>query len=96
MVMLEIAECIVQRGNVIEQLTFDHSLQWELKAKGGDIENVPSNVITRVHWDPRRSQSRLRRSFPVESADSYLICSDGLSGEVSDSEIGRRDGDVTS
>ena len=77
-----------QRGNVIEQLTFDHSLQWELKAKGGDIENVPSNVITRSLGPHEEVEVDLEGPFPVESGDSYLICSDGLSGEVSDSEIG--------
>lgn len=77
-----------QRGNVIEQLTFDHSLQWELKAKGGDIENVPSNVITRSLGPNEEVKVDLEGPFPVESGDSYLICSDGLSGEVSDSEIG--------
>ncbi|MBK95467.1 MAG: serine/threonine protein phosphatase [Planctomycetaceae bacterium] len=77
-----------QRGNVIEQLTFDHSLQWELKAKGGDIENVPSNVITRSLGPNAEVEVDLEGPFPVKAGDCYLICSDGLSGEVTDSEIG--------
>ena len=77
-----------QRGSVIEQLTFDHSLQWELKAKGGDVENVPSNVITRSLGPNAEVEVDLEGPFPVQDGDSYLICSDGLSGEVSDAEIG--------
>ena len=77
-----------QRGSVIEQLTFDHSLQWELKAKGGDVENVPSNVITRSLGPNAEVEVDLEGPFPVQDGDSYLICSDGLSGEVSDPEIG--------
>ena len=38
-----------QRGKIIEQLTFDHSLQWELKAKGGDIE-CPFQCDYSVPW----------------------------------------------
>ncbi|MBA61523.1 MAG: hypothetical protein CMJ76_04080 [Planctomycetaceae bacterium] len=77
-----------QRGKVIEQLTFDHSLQWELKAKGGDVENVPSNVITRSLGPNAEVEVDLEGPFPVQDGDAYLICSDGLSGEVSDAEIG--------
>ncbi len=77
-----------QRGSVIEQLTFDHSLQWELKAKGGNVENVPSNVITRSLGPNAEVEVDLEGPFPVQDGDSYLICSDGLSGEVSDAEIG--------
>ncbi len=77
-----------QRGDLIEQLTFDHSLQWELKAKGGDIQNVPSNVITRSLGPNAEVEVDLEGPFPVQDGDSYLICSDGLSGEVSDAEIG--------
>ena len=77
-----------QRGQVIEQLTFDHSLQWELKAKGGDVKNVPSNVITRSLGPNAEVEVDLEGPFPVQDGDSYLICSDGLSGEVNDSEIG--------
>ncbi len=77
-----------QRGKIIEQLTFDHSLQWELKAKGSDVENVPSNVITRSLGPNKEVEVDLEGPFPTQDGDCYLICSDGLSGEVSDAEIG--------
>ena len=41
------------RGGVVQQLTFDHSLQWELRAAGQIVDGtdaaaaVPKNVITR-------------------------------------------------
>ena len=82
------------RGKVIEQLTFDHSLVWEMRAAGqiSDDENaaigIPKNVITRS-LGPRPSvQVDLEGPFPVEEGDVFLLCSDGLTARISDEEIG--------
>ena len=40
-----------QRDTFVEQLTFDHSLVWEMRARGHTADNIPSNVITDP-WDP--------------------------------------------
>jgi len=82
------------RGNTICQLTFDHSLQWELKAsgqmpEGADIAAVvPKNVITRSLGPNPLVEIDLEGPHPIALGDAYLLCSDGLTGRVEDEEIG--------
>jgi protein phosphatase len=82
------------RNHRIEQLTFDHSLVWELRASGqfGDQE-VPSyirkNIITRSLGPNAQVQVDLEGPTPVQVGDVFLLCSDGLSGPVQDDEIGK-------
>jgi len=82
------------RGNTISQLTFDHSLQWELKAsgqmpEGADISAVvPKNVITRSLGPNAIVEVDLEGPHAIELGDVYLLCSDGLTGRVEDEEIG--------
>jgi protein phosphatase len=82
------------RNRRIEQLTFDHSLVWELRASGqfGDGE-VPSyvrkNIITRSLGPNPQVQVDLEGPAPVQVGDIFLLCSDGLSGQVQDDEIGK-------
>ena len=75
------------RRKQIEQLTFDHSLQWE--TRGPDAEQVmPRNVITRCLGPEAEVQPDIEGPFPVASGDRYVLCSDGLTGHLSDSDIG--------
>jgi len=82
------------RGNQLHQLTFDHSLQWELRASGqlppgSDIAaSVPKNVITRSLGPNANVQIDLEGPWPIEMGDVYLLCSDGLTGRVEDHELG--------
>lgn len=81
------------RGNRLEQLTFDHSVVWELKAaaKAGGVElpeNIPKNYITRSLGHDAKVQVDLEGPFPLSSGDYFLLCSDGLSGQVEDEELG--------
>jgi protein phosphatase len=81
------------RGNRLEQLSFDHSLVWELRAsrKAGDPElqqMVPKNIITRSLGPNAEVNIDLEGPFPLATGDVYLVCSDGLSGPVEDEEIG--------
>jgi PPM family protein phosphatase len=82
------------RGDTISQLTFDHSLQWELRASGQMPEGtdisavVPKNVITRSLGPNANVQIDLEGPHPIEPGDVYLLCSDGLTGRVEDEEIG--------
>jgi PPM family protein phosphatase len=82
------------RGNTISQLTFDHSLQWELRAsgqlpEGADISAVvPKNVITRSLGPNPNVEIDLEGPHPIAVGDVYLLCSDGLTGRVEDEEIG--------
>lgn len=80
--------------NRIEQLTFDHSLVWEMKAAGQltpeeeRAGKVPKNVITRSLGPYPECNVDLEGPFPVQVGDTFLLCSDGLTGVVSDTEIG--------
>jgi len=81
------------RGNQLDQLSFDHSLVWEMQATGKmrDTEirlNVPKNIITRSLGPYPQVQVDLEGPFPIETGDAFLLCSDGLSGQVEDDEIG--------
>ena len=81
------------RAGRLEQLTFDHSLVWELRAarqfpEGQVPSFVPKNVITRSLGPNPQVQVDLEGPFPVQVGDAFLLCSDGLSGPVEDDEIG--------
>jgi PPM family protein phosphatase len=80
------------RGNRFEQLTFDHSLVWEMRAAGqiqGPIPDyLPKNVITRSLGPNAKVEIDLEGPLPVVAGDTFLMCSDGLSGQVKDDELG--------
>lgn len=83
-----------QRGDFIEQLTFDHSLVWEMRAAGEVSEEstrsglIPKNVITRSLGPNPVVQVDLEGPFAIRKGDRFLLCSDGLTGVVTDEEIG--------
>ncbi|MEZ6062269.1 MAG: protein phosphatase 2C domain-containing protein [Planctomycetaceae bacterium] len=81
------------RNGLIEQLTFDHSLQWEMIRQGrATMENVdllhPRNVITRCLGPDENVTVDVEGPFSIQKGDAFLLCSDGLTGHVTDSEIG--------
>ncbi|MEN6368008.1 MAG: PP2C family serine/threonine-protein phosphatase [Thermoguttaceae bacterium] len=80
------------RGSSVEQLTFDHSLVWELRAAGQPNTELPNyvskNIITRSLGPNTTVQVDLEGPYPVEPGDAFLLCSDGLSGQVKDEELG--------
>ncbi len=74
------------RDGQLAQLTHDHSLRAELEAvTAPEAELAPRNVITRAlgSEDDRHDAWLL----PVENGTRLLICSDGLTNEVSDELI---------
>ncbi|MEZ6133617.1 MAG: protein phosphatase 2C domain-containing protein [Pirellulaceae bacterium] len=83
-----------QRGDQLFQLTFDHSLVWEMQAAGEVTDEtarsgvIPKNVITRSLGPNSSVQIDLEGPFPVLVGDRFLLCSDGLSGQITDEEIG--------
>jgi serine/threonine protein phosphatase PrpC len=81
----------IRRG-VIEQLTFDHSLVWELARRQGkapeEMHGIPPNVIVRSLGPEPLVQVDVEGPHPIEPGDAYLLCSDGLTGQVTDREIG--------
>lgn len=81
------------RDEVIEQLTFDHSLQWEMIRQGrATAENSellhPRNVITRCLGPNKNVEIDVEGPFDVRPGDRFLLCSDGLTGHVTDPEMG--------
>ncbi len=80
------------RGDVIEQLTFDHSLVWELARRQHVppdlLQRIPSNVILRSLGPEPLVQVDIEGPHPVQPGDLFVLCSDGLSGQLSDHEIG--------
>ena len=87
------SRCYRLRGNRIEQLSADHSLVWEMMAASKITERelpnyVPKNVITRSLGPNEAVQVDVEGPFPLMAGDTFLLCSDGLSGQVNDDEIG--------
>ncbi len=81
----------VRRG-VIEQLTFDHSALWEIarrqKVKPEELQGIRSNVILRSLGPDSTVDVDIEGPHPIRPGDTFLMCSDGLTGVVSDYEIG--------
>jgi protein phosphatase len=81
------------RDGRIEQLTFDHSLLWELRAAGqlandADLaQAIPKNVITRSLGPNASVQADIEGPIPVHVGDTFLLCSDGLTGRIEDDEL---------
>jgi protein phosphatase len=80
------------RAGVIEQLSYDHSLVWEYARiqhiDPDEVEDIPSNVIHRCLGPEPLVQVDIHGPHTVHPGDIFLLCSDGLSGQVTDPEIG--------
>ena len=81
------------RNGRLDQLSFDHSLVWELVRRNHITpdqagKSVPRNVITRSLGPDPTVEVDIEGPIPVESGDVFILCSDGLSGPVTDPEIG--------
>ncbi len=80
------------RDGTVEQLTYDHSLVWEYarlkKIDPSQVVDIPSNVIHRCLGPEPLVQVDVEGPHPVQGGDVFLLCSDGLSGQVSDPELG--------
>jgi serine/threonine protein phosphatase PrpC len=79
------------RGNAFEQLTTDHTVIQELLDQGaiteGDVATHPQrSVLTQVLMGDGRNQIALA-IYDVKIDDRFLLCSDGLTGALSDKEI---------
>lgn len=81
------------RRDQIDLLTFDHSLEWEMQRKGHKTTDLPflrdiKHVITRSIGPEAEVEPEVNGPFPVCGGDIFVLCSDGLSGPVTDAEIG--------
>jgi protein phosphatase len=81
----------VRKGK-IEQLSFDHSLVWEFarrqRVDPDGVQGIPSNVIIRSLGPEPLVQVDVEGPHPVQDGDVFILCSDGLSGQVTDHELG--------
>jgi serine/threonine protein phosphatase PrpC len=87
------SRCYRIRHGRIDQLSFDHSMVWELmrrKLLPPDEANiaVPKNVITRSLGPDPNVEVDIEGPLAVETGDIFLLCSDGLSGPIADPELG--------
>jgi len=80
------------RGGTIEQLTYDHSLVWEYarikRMDPDDVTDIPPNVIHRCLGPEPLVKVDVEGPHPLCPGDIFLLCSDGLSGQVTDMEMG--------
>jgi serine/threonine protein phosphatase PrpC len=80
------------RDGLIEQLTFDHSAVWEIARRQHvnpeELHGIRSNVILRSLGPDAFVEVDVEGPHPVRPGDIYLLCSDGLTGQLSDYEIG--------
>ena len=80
------------RGERVQQLTYDHSFAWELaRRQGVDPEafgDFKRNVITRSLGPTEEVEVDIEGPHPIAPGDLFLICSDGLTNEVTPEEIG--------
>jgi PPM family protein phosphatase len=87
------SRCYRLRSGRLEQLTHDHSLineVIELHPDLGDetLAKLPRRVVTRA-LGMEESVRVTVRSFEIAPEDVYLLCSDGLTGELTDEQIRR-------
>lgn len=80
------------RNGQIEQLTFDHSHVWDIARRlGVDPEQIPgisSNLLMRSLGPQPLVQVDIEGPYPIRDNDIFVLCSDGLSGQVTDAELG--------
>jgi protein phosphatase len=80
------------RDGHIEQLSFDHSMVWEYARRQHmdpeTVQGIPSNVIFRSLGPEPLVPIDIEGVHPLRDGDVFLVCSDGLSGRVSDPELG--------
>ncbi|MBV9949085.1 MAG: protein phosphatase 2C domain-containing protein [Myxococcales bacterium] len=85
------SRCYRLRGGLLEALTVDHSLVVDIletypEADDENLARIPRHVVTRALGMEESVRATLR-SLRVVTGDVYLLCSDGLTGALSDGRI---------
>ncbi len=85
------SRCYRYRDGQLTLLTEDHSMINEALKLNPNLspeilKQLPSNVVTRALGTKELVEPEVR-SEPLRADDLYLLCSDGLTGEVSDEDL---------
>jgi serine/threonine protein phosphatase PrpC len=79
------------RGAVIEQLSVDHTVMQELLSAGtitqAEVAEHPQRSMLTQALMGSGSLSIALHIFDIQESDRFILCSDGLSGVLSDKEI---------
>jgi protein phosphatase len=80
---------LIRPPNIIKQLTKDHSLLQELHDRLGDHEISHSKLLKHIitQWLGSRKISPYYSSIALRRGDYVLLCTDGLSGILSGTQI---------
>lgn len=84
---------LYREGSDFYPITDDHSVVWEL-VKNGQLTaeearlHENSNIITQSLGDESRAPKPDAKMVPLQKGDRVMLCSDGLSGMVSDNMLG--------
>lgn len=81
-----------RRGVALAPATNDHSMVWELVQSGHLTPSQArihpqSNIITQSLGEARNPPKPEAKTIDLQAGDRLLLCSDGLNGELEDSEI---------
>jgi protein phosphatase len=81
----------IRQGH-IDQLTFDHSWVWELARRQNvspeSLKGIGANYINRSLGPDPLVQIDIEGPHPLQPGDTFVLCSDGLSNQLTDQEIG--------
>jgi serine/threonine protein phosphatase PrpC len=85
------SRCYRLRGNTLEQLSNDHTVIQELLDQGAisqaeAVEHPQRSMLTQALRGDG-DVTPVLQMFEVKKGDRYLLCSDGLSGVLTDKEI---------
>lgn len=85
------SRCYRLRGNTFEQLSTDHTVIQELITKGAitaveAIDHPQRSVLTQALMG-EGNLAPVMQIYNVKEKDRYLLCSDGLSGVLTDRQI---------
>ena len=85
------SRCYRLRGNTIEQLSNDHTVIQELLSQGAitpteALDHPQRSVLTQALMG-EGNVAPILQLFDAKEGDRYLLCSDGLSGVLTEKEI---------
>lgn len=83
------SRCYVLRGGQLSQITTDHTLEAQMRARlgrTGDLSQFHHVLVNAVGGGPERPDVEGHR-FRLAAGDRLLLCTDGLHDEVEDARI---------